>query len=50
MKHRVIRKKLEQGKADTVEEAKRQYERQKRALQNLTDQAQKLNLGYDSGS
>jgi hypothetical protein len=46
MKHRVIRKKLERKEADTVEEAKRQYKKQKQALQNLTDQAQKLSLGY----
>ena len=44
--HRVIRGKLKRGEASTVKEAKEQYKRQKKALDKLTEQAQKLNLGY----
>lgn len=42
----LLRRKVKQENCDTMREAKEEYERQQKAMQKLTDQAQRLGLGY----
>lgn len=43
----LVRQKLRKGRAETVQEAHENAEKRLQAMEKLTDQAQKLNFGYD---
>ena len=42
----LLYRKVKHGDCDTMREVKEEYERQQKSMQKLTDQAQKLELGY----
>jgi len=43
----LVRQELRKGRADTVQEAHENAEKRLEAMEKLTDQAQKLNIGYN---
>ena len=42
----LVRQELRKGRAKTLQEAHKKAEKRLQAMKSLTDQAQKLNIGY----